>query len=160
MLARAGHIQKIHIAKTQLGLNDDAYRALLEAQTGKTSCSTMTDPELQTVLQEFQRLGWRPTIPGPPVPPVGEAQPPPQSRWMSRPTNWNEPTKNPSYRKIYAMICANEAHDWSWGYVRGTARKMFEKARGDVVLEWLTPQELHKLVSALAIHSARLKREK
>ncbi|MBF0215210.1 MAG: regulatory protein GemA [Magnetococcales bacterium] len=154
----SGLIAKIHIAKVQMGLTDDEYRALLQGQTGKESCKQMTGAELRAVMMECQRLGWRPTTPGPHVPLQGEVPSPEQVRRMARPSNWNDAGKNQMYRKIYAMICANQAHGWSWGYVRGTARKMFERSRQDVVLEWLTLQELHSLVSALAIHSSRLAR--
>ncbi|GAB0057438.1 hypothetical protein SIID45300_01766 [Candidatus Magnetaquicoccaceae bacterium FCR-1] len=149
-------IAKIHIAKVQLGLDDNAYRALLESCTGKASCKEMTDRELRGVLREFERRGWKPAPPKPEAPPVG-IEIPPGSRWMARPSNWDDPEKRGMYAKIYAMICANKIHDWSWGYVRGTAKKMFEKTRGDVVLEFLSVAELHKLTSALAIHSWRLK---
>ncbi|MBF0192482.1 MAG: regulatory protein GemA [Magnetococcales bacterium] len=154
----SGMIAKIHIAKAQLGLTDDEYRALLHAQTGEESCKQMTEAQLRAVMMECQRLGWRPTIPGPQVPPLGEVQTPKQARWMARPSNWTDVARNQMYRKIYAMICANQAHGWSWGYVRGTAKKMFEKSHQDVVLEWLTTQELHSLVSALSYQSNRLRR--
>ena len=38
-------IGMIHVAKIQLGLDDDTYRALLIDLTGKDSCSRMTPKE-------------------------------------------------------------------------------------------------------------------
>ena len=35
-------IQLIHIAKSELGLEDDVYREVLANTTGKTSCKDMT----------------------------------------------------------------------------------------------------------------------
>lgn len=54
-----GAIAKIHIAKTQLGLDDETYRALLARVTGKHSSRDLNDREVDVVLGEFKRLGWR-----------------------------------------------------------------------------------------------------
>ncbi len=144
---------KIHIAKKALGLNDGEYRALLEANTGKDSSGTMTKEEMMLVLTDLTRLGWKPTSTPNPAPHT-----PPESRWLQRPSNWGLPSKNPSYRKLYALICANKQHGWNWGYVRGCAQKMFKARKSDevVVLEWLTGQELHAVVQTLQIHANRL----
>lgn len=56
---RAKLIQLIHVAKTQLGLTDSDYRAVLESTSGKTSCTAMTLPELDSVLKAMKRLGFR-----------------------------------------------------------------------------------------------------
>jgi phage gp16-like protein len=53
---RARMIAKIHLAKKQLALAEDSYRAILERITGLDSAGKMrVDP----VLREFARLGWR-----------------------------------------------------------------------------------------------------
>lgn len=52
-------IAKIHVAKTQLGLDDDSYRAILIRATGKTSSAEMNPVEHAAVLREFNRLGFR-----------------------------------------------------------------------------------------------------
>ncbi|MEO5341084.1 MAG: regulatory protein GemA [Magnetococcus sp. MYC-9] len=140
---------KIHIAKKQLGMTDDEYRALLLGNTGKESTREMSQREMVAVLSAFVRLGWQPVA-------TTAAKAVPAGRWMQRPSNWSEPSKNAMYRKLYALICANTAHGWNWGYVRGTAKNMFEKQKGDVVLEWLTGAELHALVSALQIAANRI----
>ena len=52
-------IAKIHIAKKQLGLDDDTYRqALATATSGKTSCANMNENELQAVLDAFKSKGF------------------------------------------------------------------------------------------------------
>ncbi len=56
---RRGLMAKIHIAKKQLGLNDVRYRSLLEAVTGKDSCSLMSDDELEHVLEAFKKQGFK-----------------------------------------------------------------------------------------------------
>lgn len=53
-------IAKIHIAKKELALDDDTYRALLEQVTGKTSCAGMTPAQLNQVLDTLKTKGWKP----------------------------------------------------------------------------------------------------
>lgn len=53
-------IGKVHVAKSQLALADDNYRAILERITGKTSSKACSVSELEAVLTEFKRLGWVP----------------------------------------------------------------------------------------------------
>lgn len=50
----------IHVAKKQLGLDDDTYRAKLEIITGKSSTKGMTDDERQAVLTVFRNEGFQP----------------------------------------------------------------------------------------------------
>lgn len=54
-------LAKIHIAKKELGLDDDAYRDVLERITGKRSSKGMNAKQHKAVLDEFKRLGWKPT---------------------------------------------------------------------------------------------------
>ena len=51
----------IHIAKGQLGMDDDSYRDFLLDVTGKDSCSKMTSKEQWRVLEEFKRRGFQQT---------------------------------------------------------------------------------------------------
>tara|TARA_B100000676_G_scaffold296951_1_gene337935 strand:+ start:502 stop:942 length:441 start_codon:yes stop_codon:yes gene_type:complete len=50
---------QIHIAKAQLGLDDETYRDVLKGSTGKTSCAAMTERELKTALQAFKDRGFK-----------------------------------------------------------------------------------------------------
>lgn len=56
---RSKTIQLIHIAKAQVGLSEEDYRAVLESTTGKTSCSEMTLFELDETLKAMKKLGFR-----------------------------------------------------------------------------------------------------
>ncbi len=47
-------IAAIHVAKKQLGLDDDTYRAKLTNITGKASVKDMTEAERQKVLTVFR----------------------------------------------------------------------------------------------------------
>lgn len=52
-------IAKIHIAKKQLGLDDDLYRDTLRRITGKSSSGAMTENERQKVLDHFSKAGFK-----------------------------------------------------------------------------------------------------
>ena len=56
---RSKIIQLIHIAKSQIGLSDEDYRAVLESTAKKTSCSEMTLFELNEVLKAMKKLGFK-----------------------------------------------------------------------------------------------------
>ena len=52
-------IQLIHVGKTQLGLDDELYREVLESCTGKTSSKEMTILQLESVLDLMKQLGFQ-----------------------------------------------------------------------------------------------------
>lgn len=52
-------IAKIHIAKKELAMEEDDYRAVLERVSGKTSCRDLTVPKLNKVLEEMKNLGFK-----------------------------------------------------------------------------------------------------
>ena len=51
----------IHIAKKQLGLDDEAYRAVLSGAGVTSSKDIKTDAQFNTVMSAFQRLGFKST---------------------------------------------------------------------------------------------------
>ncbi|MBD8554899.1 regulatory protein GemA [Rhizobium sp. CFBP 8762] len=53
-------IAAIHVAKKQLGFDDDTYRAKLRVITGKTSTKSMTETERQQVLTVLRSEGFKP----------------------------------------------------------------------------------------------------
>ncbi|WP_085025570.1 gp16 family protein [Ensifer aridi] len=53
-------IAAMHVAKKQLGLDDDTYRAKLTNITGKASAKNMTEEERQKVLTVFRNEGFKP----------------------------------------------------------------------------------------------------
>lgn len=54
-------ISQIHIAKKDLALDDDTYRAALKSATGKTSCSDMSLSDLMKVVEAFKKRGFKVT---------------------------------------------------------------------------------------------------
>ncbi len=53
-----GLIRKIHVAKRELGLDEDRYRSLLLGVTNKDSCKIMNLQELDAVLKAMQKDGF------------------------------------------------------------------------------------------------------
>ncbi|MDX2094343.1 MAG: regulatory protein GemA [Alphaproteobacteria bacterium] len=60
--ARRGLIAKVHVAKKQLAMEDESYRSLLRRITGKDSAADLTKGQLESVLREFERLGFSGTV--------------------------------------------------------------------------------------------------
>jgi len=54
-------IALLHVAKRDLGLDDDTYRAVLERVTGKLSAKDLTEEERRAVADEFRRQGFKPS---------------------------------------------------------------------------------------------------
>lgn len=63
------HTAIINIAKAQLGLDEDDYRALLVRVTGLASLRAMTIRQKTAVVEEMKRLGFRITSGGRRLPP-------------------------------------------------------------------------------------------
>lgn len=59
-MSRSPRQAKIHIAKKELSLDDATYRALLQRVTGRTSSAGLSDVQLDAVLAELKRLGFKP----------------------------------------------------------------------------------------------------
>jgi len=57
---RRSLLAKVHIAKKDLGLADDAYRAIL-TRHGVESSSKLDMKGLEKLLDHFEKLGWVPT---------------------------------------------------------------------------------------------------
>lgn len=56
---RKAALAQIHIAKKQLGLDDDLYRQMLVDVTGKRSCSDMAIGELYQVIHALEKAGFK-----------------------------------------------------------------------------------------------------
>jgi hypothetical protein len=60
-MSRRDQLAQIHIAKKQLGLDDDTYRAVLQRVAGQYSAGLMTSPQLDLVIRDLKARGWKPT---------------------------------------------------------------------------------------------------
>jgi len=54
-MARDAQLAQIHIAKKELGLDEDTYRDVLERVTGQRSAKG----QKRALLAEFRRIGWK-----------------------------------------------------------------------------------------------------
>ncbi len=53
-------LAKIHIARKDLALDEDAYRGLLRRVAGVASSRDLSDRQADAVITELKRLGWKP----------------------------------------------------------------------------------------------------
>lgn len=58
MAVSTGQLGLLHVGKTQLGLDDDEYRDLLERVAGVRSAKNLTSAGFEQVLAHMQRLGF------------------------------------------------------------------------------------------------------
>ncbi|WP_064116747.1 gp16 family protein [Pseudomonas fluorescens] len=132
MNTRNVQLSKIHIAKKDLGLDDDTYRELLGRVAGVRSAKDLNLRQIGQVLAEFARLGWTAT--------------------SAKHPGRKAPTPAPDREKLIGKIEAflTEANR-SWAYADGMALRMFKVER----VEWLDPQRLHKMVAALTYDARR-----
>ena len=126
---RRAMIAKIKIAQKDLAMDDAAYRALLTRVTGKNSAAVLDKGELEAVIREMQRLGFRPVNQQGTRPRVSDG-------------------KKRTLAKISAIL---RELNLSWNYAHGMAKAMFARER----VEWLDAAELHKLMQALAVYQRR-----
>ena len=127
-----GKLAQIHIAKAQLGLSDEDYRAILARTAGVSSAKELTNRTVGGVMREFRRLGFEPK----PAKKAGRKAPsPPRSRQSVM-------------SKIEAMLTHAER---PWAYADSMAKRMFNVERVD----WLDDDQLHRLMTGLIIDAKR-----
>jgi phage gp16-like protein len=59
-MSHPGMLAKIHIAKKDLALDEEAYRGLLRRVAGVASSRDLSDRQADAVITELKRLGWKP----------------------------------------------------------------------------------------------------
>lgn len=85
---RNAMLAKVHIAKKQLGLDDDLYRDALMTAVGKASAADCSDAELGRVIKHFGSKGFHVKRPGERLPGYAESKYGPKilALWIS---GWN-----------------------------------------------------------------------
>jgi len=132
--SRKSLLAKVHIAKKDLGLDDDTYRLMLETLTGADSAAKLTVPQLVRVVADLRKQGWQ-----------GQPQKPAAVRR-------GKPTARPEAAGYLAKIEALLAEAGRpWSYASGVARRMY---RADS-LEWLTAEQMRGVLTALSRDAAR-----
>lgn len=143
---RNRQLARIHQGKKALGLGEREYRGLLVLASadpdtglgGLDSSANMTTEQRNRVLAEMARRGFK-----------ADDQEARKRVWAGRPRNVKEV---PMLRKVEALL-ADAKRPWS--YAHGLAKKMFGRDR----VEFLRPDELHKLVAALQADANRHSRK-
>ena len=124
---RKRELAQIHIARQQLGMDEDTYRAMLWTVARVTSAADLDWAGRKQVLDHCKAKGWKNT----------KHRPAPAK------------SKAALVAKIRALLIA--AGNRPDAYADGMARRMFGLARFD----WCTHQQLGKLIAALAIDARR-----
>lgn len=137
---RKRELAMIHIAKAQLGLDDETYRAMLWTVGRVRSAGDLDYAGRQAVLDHLKARGFKSTAPK-----------------AKRPSNWDwvnnaAADRQPMLRKIAVML--KEANREK-AYVDAIAKQMF----GVDLIEFCAPDQLHRIVSAL-VFDARRRAEK
>lgn len=129
---RNNDLAQIHIAKKQLGMDDDAYRDMLFAVARVRSAKQLDHAGRAKVLDHLKRCGFRG---------ADAARP-------KRPTP--APEVVAMCRKVRAQLIAlGKLPDT---YADGIAQRMY----GVQFFEWLKPDQLHDLVAALQVQQRRV----
>lgn len=55
-------LAKLHIAKKELALHDDDYRAILTRETGQASARGLSEAQIGKVLDVLKGMGWTPRV--------------------------------------------------------------------------------------------------
>lgn len=127
---RRAALAKIHIARKELGLDDAAYRAMLERVTGRTSAADCDHRQLGAVLDELKAKGW------------GAAP--------ARKT-----AQSPAARKARALWISLH----QLGVVRNPSEKALEafgaRQLGVAKLQWADDDQMFRLIEALKAMAGR-----
>ena len=131
---RNGDVIKIQIARKQLNLTEEDYRAILTSKGGVETSKELDHDGRQRVLAYFQTLGFKPKSAA-------------SVKRPSRPTP--SPDKVKLVRRIRAqLISLNRLPD---SYADGIAHQMF----GLQFYEWATPSQLHTISAALGVEQRK-----
>lgn len=129
---RNARLAKVHIARKDLAIEEDSYRALLARVTGRASAADCNEAQLDAVLAEFARLGWKPK---------------PKARPLS---------KKPRVRLIFALWA-----DLRPSLRNGSTRALghfIERQTGISDPEWLSPEQAAAVAEALKAWLKRVRR--
>jgi phage gp16-like protein len=144
---RRRRIGKIHQHATALGLDRREYRALLMRATsdeygvgGIDSSGNMTEAQHLAVLRELGRIAAAKGV-------QLEQNAARRRQFQGKPKNTSDV---PMLRKVEALLADAKR---PWDYAHAMADQMFKVKR----LEWLTHDQLHRLVAALQIDANRAK---
>lgn len=131
---RKRQLAQIHIAKSELGLDDDTYRVLLMDVSGVDSAAKLNAKQRAAVLERFESKGWK------------------NKKQKGKPRSVSD-DKAPLISKIGALLADMGLH---WSYAKGILeqKKIYTRR-----LEWCTTKQLHGIVVALIKHQEKLQKQ-
>lgn len=131
---RNGDLAKIHLAKKQLNMSDEDYRAMLWTQGRVHSSKDLDHAGRASVLDYLKAIGFKAaSVPG--------------SKRRSRPTP--SPDKAKLVRRIRAQLISLDRKPDT--YADGISKHMF----GVDFYEWCNHEQLHAITAALAVQQRR-----
>lgn len=128
---RKAELAQIHIAKVQLALDDDTYRALLLQVTGKTSSKDLTWQGRKALLDHFKKLGFKV-----------------KAKKAERSAPVVKKDKASLIAKIEAQLAEAQR---PWSYADGMAKRICKVDR----IEWCDATQLMKIIAALNYDAQR-----
>lgn len=131
---RNSELAKIHIAKQQLGMDDEAYRAMLWACGRVRSSKDLDYAGRKRVLEHLEKCGFKSSAK--------------KATHPGRPHNMNSAARGPQLSKIEALL-ADAGREWA--YADGMAKRMFKVERVALCHEG----QLQKLIAALVFDQKR-----
>lgn len=123
---RNKELSQIHIAKKELGLDDETYRAMLWTCARVTSSKDLDFSGRIAVLKHMKARGWK------------NHAAPKVAREKVNITS-----------KIHALLADMKL---PWSYAEGIAKQMYKREK----LEWCKPAELRGIVAALVNKQKKL----
>jgi phage gp16-like protein len=131
---RNSGLAQIHIAKAQLRMSDDDYRAMLWGVARVRSAADLDHAGRAKVLEHLKRCGWSPARGSKPYP--------------GRPRAIEGTDRSAQLRKVEALL-ADAGRPWD--YAHAMCKRMFGVDRVD----FATPLHLQKLIAALMYDQRR-----
>ena len=125
-------LAKIHIARKDMRLEEEDYRAILERLTGKRSAADLSVPQLEAVLDHLASLGWKP-----PVRPFKKSG-------------------KPHVRKIYAIWKAMCGAGIPESPTREALHAFVLRQTKVANPEWLSPEQANQVTEGLKAWEARI----
>lgn len=133
--ARKSELAMIHVAKKALALEDDDYRSILLAVTGKTSSAQLNGAGRKALIDHFKKIGFKVVAKK-----AGRAKPAvaaPRQRYIT---------------KIEAQLATAGR---PWAYADAMAKRICNIER----IDWCEPADLLKIIAALTYDARRHGRE-
>lgn len=133
MAASRRLVAMIHIARKDLGLSEDAYRAILSEVTGKDSSKDLDERQLLRVVERLREHGWKPKS--------------------------GKRSEKPAVRMAWALWTQLGTLKALHTPTRAAFRKFCAQLVGVEEVEWMSPEQLAKTIESLKVWVRRVERE-